>query len=234
MNNRLLGIASCITNGKGFADIGTDHAYLPIYMAQHGYTGAIIASDINSMPLETAKNNAAAAGLAESMSFLLCDGLHDSMQDKIDTIVIAGMGGDTICAILDRAEWCMDPSYSLVLQPMSKAEILRYWLCCNDFFITDERLVMDRGTIYQVICARYGERHMLSDAELYLGAQPYAQRNALYAVFRKEMQQRLDRQINGLLQARSPAELARLGLCRDIAAQVRNMRETEKDDDHKF
>ena len=168
MDNRLRSISNCI-GAKGFADVGTDHGYLPIYMAKRGYKGNIFASDIDLEPLNCAKRNADEAGISEQIEFILCDGLATGIKDKIDSIVIAGMGGDSICGILDRAEWCFDPQYKLILQPMTKAEILRYWLSYNDFLITDEILIDDNGTVYQLICARYGKRDTLSDAELFLG-----------------------------------------------------------------
>ena len=130
MNNRLKLIASHIDDGIGFVDVGTDHGYLPIEMCLNGYCGNIFASDINEDPLDKARVNAREACVYDKMEFLLCDGLDPSLQNKVDTIVIAGMGGDTICSILDKAEWCMDRRYKLILQPMTKAEVLRYWLVC--------------------------------------------------------------------------------------------------------
>ena len=75
MNKRLELIASILPHGRGFADVGTDHGYLPIYMAQHGYSGKIIASDINEGPLSTAVASARQAGVEDRICFRLCDGL---------------------------------------------------------------------------------------------------------------------------------------------------------------
>ena len=103
MNKRLELIASILPHGRGFADVGTDHGYLPVYMAQHGYSGKIIASDINEGPLSTAVASARQAGVEDRICFRLCDGLDGCGSEELDTVVIAGMGGDTICGILDRA-----------------------------------------------------------------------------------------------------------------------------------
>ena len=99
----------------GLVDIGTDHGMLPIALAQQGYTGNLLATDINEAPLRNARSNAADLGLSERIRFLKCDGLDDCPPDAVDTIVIAGLGGDTICSILDRAEWLFDSSYTLIL-----------------------------------------------------------------------------------------------------------------------
>jgi len=197
MDNRLLSISGCIGE-KGFADVGTDHGYLPIYMAKRGYKGNIFASDINLEPLNCAKRNADEADVANKIEFILCDGLDTGIKDKIDSIVIAGMGGDSICGILDRAEWCFDEQYKLILQPMTKAEILRYWLSYNDFLITDEILIDDNGTTYQLICARYGKRDTLSDAELFLGKLELSRNNALFEKQLEKNIRRFEKLLKGL------------------------------------
>lgn len=197
MDNRLLSISGCIGE-KGFADVGTDHGYLPIYMAKRGYKGNIFASDINLEPLNCAKRNADEADVANKIQFILCDGLDAGIKNKIDSIVIAGMGGDSICGILDRAEWCFDEQYRLILQPMTKAEILRYWLSYNDFLITDEILIDDNGTTYQLICARYGKRDTLSDAELFLGKLELSRNNALFEKQLEKNIRRFEKLLKGL------------------------------------
>ena len=169
MNNRLRLIIEHISGKLGVIDVGTDHGYLPIALAQSGYIGNIIASDINSAPLSKAIYNAEQAGIQDRIQFRLCDGLEGCNPAEIDTIVIAGMGGDTICGILDRAEWCMSDKYTLILQPMTKAEILRYWLVNNGFVITSEERTKENGTIYQIIVAVFDCNSTLTDAELFTG-----------------------------------------------------------------
>ena len=224
MDNRLLNIAKCIGE-KGFADVGTDHGYLPIYMAKNGYRGNIVASDINQDPLNCAIRNAEEAGVSDKMEFILCNGLDGGLRDKIDSIVIAGMGGDSICGILDRADWCMDKRYKLILQPMTKAEILRYWLCCNDFQITDEILIDDNGTVYQLICARYGKREMLSDAELFLGKLELVRDNPLFEKCLDKNLRRFEKLIKGLRVSRDSKEIASLPLYQQIYGQLCSIRD---------
>ena len=150
MNKRMHAIVKYMEAGRGVIDVGTDHGYFPVWMATHGYKGNIIATDINAGPLQNAMNTAQEAGVLNKIHFCQCDGLDGCKPDSMDTIVIAGMGGELICRILDRAEWCMDRRYKLILQPMTKSEVLRYWLVNNEFEICNEDLICEGGTIYQL------------------------------------------------------------------------------------
>lgn len=182
MTERLNSILSLIENGRGMADIGTDHGYIPIELAKRDYKGKIIAVDINAFPLQKARLNAVSAGLEDLIDFRLSDGLDCISKDEIDTIVISGLGGSIICDILDRAEWTMDGKYKLVLQPMSKAEVLRYWLTNNGYSIEKEFDVLDGRTPYSIICSVYsGNNTAYSDAELFTGKQP-SKKAVLHAI----------------------------------------------------
>ncbi len=208
MNRRLQAIENMIHPGIGVIDVGTDHGYLPVSLAQHGYPGALYASDIGEGPLAAARRSAAAAGLEERISFQLCDGLALCDPEAVDTIVIAGMGGDTICGILDRAEWCMQPRYRLILQPMTRAEVLRYWLVNNEFAIEEERLVADGGEIYALFSARIGPSQKLSDAELYTGAFVMLRQDPLWPAFLAKQRERFHKLLAGLRQSgREPGRL---------------------------
>jgi len=225
MDNRLLAIAKCVGT-KGFADVGTDHGFLPVFMAKRGYKGNIIASDINSDPLDCALRNAREADVFDKIEFILCNGLDVGIKDKIDSIVIAGMGGDTICGILDRADWCMDKKYKLILQPMTKAEILRYWLSYNDFQITDEVLIDDNGTMYQLICARYGKRETLSDAELFLGKLELSKTNPLFERHLDKNIRRFEKLIKGLSASKDNRDVISLAFYKKIYEQLCSVKGT--------
>ena len=134
---RIEKMLSLIDSHIGVADVGTDHGLLPVSLALQGYRGNLVATDIHELPLQTAMRQAEESGVKDRILFCLTDGLDGLDPSMIDTIVVAGLGGDVICSILDRAEWTMNPRYQLLLQPMTKAEVLRFWLCNNggiDFF----------------------------------------------------------------------------------------------------
>lgn len=223
MNKRLELIASILPHGRGFADVGTDHGYLPVYMAQHGYSGKIIASDINEGPLSTAVASARQAGVEDRICFRLCDGLDGCGSEDLDTVVIAGMGGDTICGILDRADWVVSRDILLILQPMTKAEVLRYWLTNNDFAICGEWLIEENGEIYQILSARFGARTPLSDAELFTGKYALAVGNALFPVQLAALIKRFERAAAGM--SKAPRMRGRQKLTAEILNGLYEMRD---------
>ena len=173
MNIRLKTILDCIDpDSCGVADVGTDHGILPVTLALNGFHGNILASDIREGPLRHAMDTAKEKDVADRIRFFLCDGLLEEFSELVDTIVIAGMGGDMICSIIDRADWLLDSHYTLILQPMTKAEVLRYYLTNNGFEIRKEHHVPDRTHLYSVIITNFTGQNTLSPLiDLYTGRQ---------------------------------------------------------------
>ena len=217
-----MAIAALVRNGRGLIDVGTDHGYLPVMLAESGYSGALFASDINAGPLSAARRTAAEAGLTNRIRFFLCDGLRLCPPDEIDTIVIAGMGGDMIVKILDEAEWCMNPRYHLILQPMTKAEVLRYWLVNNEFAIESETIAADGGSLYQIISASFGGKTMLSDAELFIGKRSLCKEQSLYEQQLEQVIARFEKAGRGMNGREGEP---RFRLYREIYHQLEEMRE---------
>lgn len=200
MNNRLKKIIELIDNGLGVIDVGTDHGYLPIYLFNNNYSGNIFASDINPLPLNKAKENANKAK-ATGIQFLLSNGLEKCNPDLVDNIVIAGLGGDTICQIIDEANWTMNSKYKLILQPMTKSEVLRYWLVNNGYSIIEEYLVKDSGKIYSIIVSNFsGINESYNDAELYIGK---SYNNLLFDYYYSYIYYKIEKVINNLNQSKN-------------------------------
>ena len=227
MNKRLLCIASHIPFGRGLIDVGTDHGYLPVELLRRGYPGCLIASDIKAGPLAAAVRSAREAGMEDRITFRLADGLEGCDPEAVDTIVIAGMGGDTICGILDRAEWCMDRRYTLVLQPMTRAEVLRYWLVYNEFEILEEDIVEDAGILYAVLTARFGGCTRLNDAELYTGSFSMLRQNRLFPALLEQQIRRFRHMLCGLESSSAREESGRAAVLRGIVSQLEEMRDRE-------
>ena len=129
------------------ADIGTDHGYLPVWLLQNGVVQTAIAADIHVGPLANARKSAAAYDLEERVRFVQADGLQFPDAQAADVITIAGMGGETICAILTATPW-LRQGKRLVLQPQSKVQELTDWLWHNGFTIEDAALCRDAGKRY--------------------------------------------------------------------------------------
>ena len=125
INDRLLTAVRFVRNGKRFADIGTDHAYLPIYLINRGIITNAIAADINKGPLDKAHENICKYNLQDNIHTVLCDGLSKIEPDSVDDIAIFGMGGELIVKIIDEASWVKDTDKRLILQPMTHPEKLR-------------------------------------------------------------------------------------------------------------
>lgn len=203
MSNRLDKIAELIQEGRGVIDVGTDHGYIPVMLCGRGYAGNIIAADINEAPLGAAKRAAGQAGFEDSIAFCLTDGLAGIASELIDTIVIAGMGGDTITGILDRDYWCCQDGYKLILQPMSHQNVLRYWLVYNEFEITAEYLVKDGGNIYEIMEVQKGEAPNYRDAEFFTGKYESASKNALFPEKLSELIKKFTSRVSGMESGKS-------------------------------
>lgn len=166
---RLAAVASFVGKGS-VADIGTDHAQLPIYLVQLGHPSAL-ASDINEGPCQRARTNIYANGLHGKIKVVCCPGLDAVDEFKPDNIVIAGMGGEMIASILEASGYPKSSECRLVLQPQSMQDVLRRYLSENGFCIDRETVVFDGGKYYQVIAARYdGDVRSFTDCEYKLGA----------------------------------------------------------------
>lgn len=155
INDRLLTAVPFVREGKCFADIGTDHAYLPIYLLQNNKISKAVAADINRGPLDKAEENIAKYGMADSIKTVLCDGLKGLNSNDADDVAIFGMGGELIVKIIDEAPWLKNADKRLILQPMTHPEKLREYLAKNGFKIIGETLSYDREKIYQTICAEF-------------------------------------------------------------------------------
>ncbi len=155
IGKRLRAVAGFITPGDRVADIGTDHAALPILLARSGACPRVIETDIAEKPLRFAEHNINAAGLGEKIELRRCDGLEGISPDEADTVVIAGMGGELTAGIIAAADWLKDGRHTLILQPMSRADVLRSFLRGNGFRMTGERAVCDAGRFFTVIRAAF-------------------------------------------------------------------------------
>lgn len=193
---RLQMLAEMVPYHANLADIGTDHGYLPVWLLQENRISKVIASDINREPLEHARRTAEEYGLEDRIGFRLCSGLNGFKPGEVDTIVIAGMGGETIIAILQEAPWTRAQGMTLILQPMTKAETLRIWLADNGYTFTEERLVKDKEFLYPIFSVTGGERDGLTPEEAFGGV--LLEGDPLYAEYLERQIARILNRIKGL------------------------------------
>ncbi len=155
LNERLCSAASFVRQRAVLADIGTDHAYLPIFLLKRGSVSRVYATDINEGPLAKAEENIRRAGLSELAVCRLTDGAAELSDLGITDYTICGMGGELIADIIDRAPHLKSPSVRLILQPMSKQEHLRAYLRRAGFSIIAEAYSSDSGKDYLCLVAEY-------------------------------------------------------------------------------
>ena len=169
ISKRLSTAASFVRDGAVIADVGTDHAYIPIFLTQNGKVSRAIATDINEGPILRAKDNISAFGYQEKIEAYIADGLDGIETKGPSDIFICGMGGELIAEIIDKCDYVKNKNISLILQPMTSILELRTYLK-NGFLIYDEEVVFEDGKYYQIICARYdGKKHSYNEIELELG-----------------------------------------------------------------
>ncbi|AGR42285.1 tRNA (adenine(22)-N(1))-methyltransferase [Spiroplasma diminutum] len=147
---RLFSLASLITEGEVVADIGTDHAYLPIYLAKDGKAKKIYATDVALKPLTVAKNNLASFGVADKVETILADGIEWTIPNniKLDSCIIAGMGSTSILDILKKDN---ENIYSYIIASNTYLEPIRKWTKEKKYFVEKEIIVEDNKIIYEII-----------------------------------------------------------------------------------
>lgn len=153
---RLRTIMAQVPEGTRLADIGTDHALIPAALLRNGKITAAIASDIRQGPLESAARTAQQFGLEDRISLRLGAGLCTVQPEDADTIVIAGMGGETIAQILEDDPWALDGTHLLLLQPMTAQPFLRQYLAAHGGSIEKESLCREGRRMYTVLTVRGG------------------------------------------------------------------------------
>ena len=196
---RLLAAAGYARQGKFIADVGTDHAYLPVYLAEAGVSAGAVATDINRGPLERAAANVAAAGLSDKITLRLADGLDGVEAFCPEDIFILGMGGELISDIILRAEFTRSTGVRLILQPMTHPEILRRALYRNGYTVSDEKLAEEDGRIYQILCAEYtGQSESLTSCELLIGKHNLRKNTETCRKLLRHWQSVLQKRIDGI------------------------------------
>ena len=164
LTNRLLKIASLVSENKRLADIGTDHGYIPVYLLNEGKINFAILADINKGPLENARSEVKRNKLEDKVDLRLGSGIEVLKKGEVDEVIIAGMGGILIGELLEANKEVAHSVDKLILQPMQAQEELRQYLLNNGYEILDECLEKEDFRIYEIIVAKYtGKNTHLED-----------------------------------------------------------------------
>lgn len=158
---RLAQVASLVSDGSVVADIGTDHAHLPLYLVEEKACSRVIAVERSFLSSRLARETVDFFDLNHKIEIRIGDGLLSlDKEDGVDVVVIAGLGGKTICRLLQAAGGRLQQYKRLILQPMRDTFLVRRWLAANGFCFPQEKLALEKGYFYEIIAAEKGGQNI--------------------------------------------------------------------------
>lgn len=170
LSRRLERVAAHVPVGARLADIGSDHAYLPVALMRRGLLTAAVAGEVAATPFHAAQRSVRENGLEGSITVRLASGLRAiEPTDGISVISMCGMGGETIRDILDADQARLSGDELLVLQPNGGGQPLRSWLMEHGYRIVAEEVLRENRFDYEIVVAERGEPVVYSAEELYFG-----------------------------------------------------------------
>ncbi|NQI69803.1 tRNA (adenine-N(1))-methyltransferase [Streptococcus suis] len=190
LSKRLATVADYVPQGARLADVGSDHAYLPLFLVEQGRIEFAVAGEVVQGPYQSALQNVEQAGQSDKISVRLANGLAAVEQaDRISTVTIAGMGGRLIADILDAGKDKLVSVERLILQPNNREDDVRRWLVAHDFQIIAEEILEENDKIYEILVAEKGSVDLTAD-QLRFG--PYLLEEQS-AIFQKKWLKELDK-----------------------------------------
>ena len=187
LSQRLQAIADMVPQGAKVADVGTDHGFLPCWLAQENKVAQAIACDINAQPLALAQKNIADYAVGDVVSTRLGNGLAVIEPGEVDVVTIAGMGGNLMIEILDGAPKVVDRLRRIILQPNIGAEAVRIWAEKNRWQIVREDLIRENDRFSVIIAMEPGRSlKPMSAVELYLGPKLLEEQHPLLGLYISE------------------------------------------------
>lgn len=223
LSPRLRSVAELVPKGARFADVGTDHAYLPVWLILQGVIDHAIASDLREGPLDRARQTAERYDVSERVSFRLCDGLAGLRSAEADVIAIAGMGGETIAEILSAAPWTAKGEHRFLLQPMTAHPELRSWLDGHGFFIEREILTCEDKILYSTFLVKAGQSARLTPAETWAGRQERGMDAPLRGQYLEKLSHRADRALEGIRRSTKPEDALRRSELEEVTVGLKKM-----------
>lgn len=211
---RLKIIADSIQGFDTVADIGSDHAYLPIYLVKNGMVKRAVATDINRGPVDIARKRLKSHNADRAVSVRQGNGLEPILPGEAEVIVIAGMGGILISEILDKGQKAVESARLLILQPMRDSDRVRRWLLEHGCRIIDEELVKEQDKIYEVIWAKPGVEVRAPEGLMLMGEKIIEKKHPLAPEY-------INKKTRELYKILADLESMDLESCREKAAEYR-------------
>ncbi|MEN0643116.1 tRNA (adenine(22)-N(1))-methyltransferase TrmK [Alkalicoccobacillus gibsonii] len=156
LSNRLMAVAGYVNHLKSFADIGSDHAYLPSYLCLTNPSIHAVAGEIVEGPFQAARKQVKESKLESRIDVRKGSGLEVIKPHEVEGITIAGMGGALIASILEEGKEKLEGVQRLVLQPNNSAWSVRIWLLENKWKLIDEDILIENEKFYEILVAEPG------------------------------------------------------------------------------
>lgn len=215
LSKRLEAVAAYVPENSRLADVGSDHAYLPLFLVENGRIDFAVAGEVVQGPYQSALSNVAQAGKNQFIQVRLANGLAAVQKaDAIDVVTIAGMGGRLIADILMADLGKLATIKRLILQPNNCEDELREWLAQHDFRIIAEEILIENQKNYEIMVAEHG-RMTLSDLDRRFG--PFLRREKT-AAFATKWNRELQKLSLALEKIPTENTADRTELCRKIEA----------------
>ncbi len=199
---RLQALTRYLVPNSSVADIGTDHALLPIYLIREGLVAKVIGVEVAKGPWRNAKKQVELAGLTDLIDIRFGDGLQPVKAGEVQVVVLAGIGGKKMAEILDKAPLVLAGVESLVLQPQDPVSPLRSWLNKNGWVLSQENLVQDNNRLYPILLAKPGSAELMEEVLMEVGPRLVENKHPLLAKYLEIMIDREQKRLAGLSASR--------------------------------
>ncbi len=160
LSKRLYHVAGMVSKGNRVADIGTDHAYVPIWLLQEGIIPHAIAMDVKKGPLDRALQHIHEYHMDSYIETRLSDGLQGLRENEADTVVIAGMGGPLMLRIMEEGHEILTTMKEIILQPQSELALFRRSIWNNGYSILCEDMVLEDEKFYPMMKVRWSPENI--------------------------------------------------------------------------
>lgn len=216
---RLERVAAHMPAGARLADIGSDHAYLPVALLRRGAIAMAVAGEVALTPFRAAERTVGENGLEQQISVRLANGLAAiEPEDGITAISLCGMGGETIRDILDSGKAQLSGQERLILQPNGGEQPLRQWLMENDYRILCEEVLRENRFYYEIIVAERTGPVAYTAEQLYFGPLQLQARTPIFLAKWQRLLRQKQKTLASFAKARQAVPEEKL---HDIARQAR-------------
>ncbi len=228
LSKRLRAVAELVTSGRRVADIGTDHAYVPIWLVLNGRIPSAIAMDVNEGPLQRAREHIREYGLEEKIGTRRSDGLKELNVQEADSMIAAGMGGALIMQILSDCPETVASLKECVLQPQSEIGKVRRFLIENGFSIECEDMVYEDGKYYPMMRAVPGKKEHVpyTEEEYEYGRFLLKEKNPVLNAFLKREIRIRKNILESLKKSQEPSESSRIRIV-EIEKEIEQLHAAE-------